>query len=387
MKAVVYKGQDRIALAEVPDPEIETPTDAVVGIETTSMCGLDIHAVHGTLGKMRPGTIIGHEGTAIVERLGSDVRDLKEGDRVAVCSTIACGWCASCKAGNYSMCDTVQDRFQSDGCSFFGGPEPYGGVDGLQAEKARIPFANVTLVKLPDDVSDDQALFLSDLFPAGYFAAESASVRPNQNVAVFGCGPVGQFAIASAKLLGAGRVIGLDSIGYRLDMARRQGAEVVDLETEDPVETIRRLTGGFGADRVIDAVGVDVHHWHPLLSDGNANADDIFNDAGYRASTWAIRSAAKGGTVTLVGVYPREVKAYPIGEAMRKNITIKTGHCNHRKYVPRLIELIQNGTVDPLEIYTHKTPFTGVRDAYEAVKNRDAGWIRMERFYAFSKPI
>src|SRR6266571_9013392 len=218
--------------------------------------------VRGTLPGMKSGTILGHEGVGIVEELGPAVRNLNEGDRVVIPSTIACGYCAYCRDGYYSQCDNANPNGPAAGTPFFGGPQDSGPFQGLQAEKARIPFANVGLVKLPEEVSDDQAILLSDIFPTGYFGAELAEIVPGDTVAVFGCGPVGQFTIASAKLLGAGRILAVDQIPSRLDMARAQGAEVIDFSTEDPVQTILDLTGGIGVDRTIDAVGVDAERPH-----------------------------------------------------------------------------------------------------------------------------
>src|SRR5262245_7702163 len=217
MKAVVFHGVGDIRVEDVPEPKIEKPTDAVVQLTANAICGTDLHVVRGTLPGLKPGTILGHEGVGIVEQVGSAVRNLNIGDRVVIPSTIACGNCSYCRAGYYAQCDKASPSGQT---AFYGGGEEAGGYQGLQAEKARIPFANVGLVKLPDDVSDEDAILLSDIFPTGYMAAELAEIKPGNTVAVFGCGPVGQFAIASAKLLNAGRIFAVDTIESRLDMAR-----------------------------------------------------------------------------------------------------------------------------------------------------------------------
>src|SRR5690349_15976808 len=256
MKAVVFHGIGDIRLENVAEPKLEDPTDAIVRITASAICGTDLHFVRGTVPGMKKGRILGHEAVGIVEEVGKGVRNLRKGDRVVIPSTVGCGWCSYCRAGYYSQCDNANPKGNRAGTVFFGGPEEAGGLDGLQAEYARIPFANVGLVKLPDSVSDDQAIMLSDIFPTAWFGAELAEVEDGDTVCVFGLGPVGQFAVASAKLMGAGRIIAVDCVPDRLEMARAQGAEVIDFEKEDPEEVVVELTGGIGVDRVIDAVGI-----------------------------------------------------------------------------------------------------------------------------------
>ncbi len=260
MKAVVWHGIGDIRLDDVPDPKIEQPTDAVVPLTASAICGTDLHMVRGTFAGMEPGTIVGHEAVGVVEQLGPMVRNFDIGDRVVVLSTIGCGYCSYCRAGYFAQCDNANPGGKRAGTAFFGGPGPSGPFHGLQAEKARIPYANVTMVKLPDAVSDDQAILISDIFPTGWFGADIANIDDGHTVAVFGCGPVGLLSIASAWRMGAGRVIAVDNVASRLEMARSQDAEPVDFGTEDPVAVIVELTGGIGANRVIDAVGVDARH-------------------------------------------------------------------------------------------------------------------------------
>lgn len=365
MKAITFHGVGDIRLDDVPEPAIQDPTDAVIRITATAICGTDLHMVRGTLPGMKTGTILGHEAVGVIEAVGDDVRDFKVGDRVVVPSTIACGYCAYCRAGYYAQCDNANPGGHLAGTAFFGGPESSGAFSGLQAERARIPFANVGLVKIPDGVTDDQALLISDVFPTGYFGAELAEIKPGDTVAVFGLGPVGQFAIASAKHMGAGRVIGVDNVPSRLDMARDQGAETIDFSVDDPVTTIRHLTGDIGVDRAIDAVGVDA------LSATAGTAPG-------QALEWAINALAKAGSLAVIGVYPPTMDAFPVGVALAKNLTIKLGNCNHRKYIPKLLEMVRSGIIDPAKVLTHVEPMVDAIDAYKAFEARQPGWIKVE---------
>ena len=368
MKAVVWRGIGDIGIEDVPDPQLEQPTDAIVRLTTSAICGTDLHFVRGTFSGMKEGRILGHEGVGIVEAVGDMVRNLEVGDRVVIPSTIACGSCSYCRAGYYAQCDNANPGGKRAGTAFFGGPEAAGGFDGLQAEKARIPFANVGLVKLPDDVTDDQAIMISDIFPTAWFGADMADIEEGHTVAVFGCGPVGQFAIASAKLMGAGRIIAIDSREDRLAIARRQGAEIVNFEREDPVAAIVELTGGIGVDRAMDAVGVEAEHAPPFIP----------GDAPSQALRWAVEALAKAGTLSIIGVYPPTVESFPIGQAMNKNLTIRMGNCNHRKYIPHLIDLVRAGVVDPAALLTQDAELTGAIEAYEQFDARKPGWLKVE---------
>ncbi|HTH29625.1 MAG TPA: zinc-dependent alcohol dehydrogenase [Sphingobium sp.] len=398
MKAVVWHGIGDIRVEEVPDPRIEQPTDAIVRLTTSAICGTDLHFVRGTFSGMKEGRVLGHEGVGIVEAVGDMVRNLEIGDRVVIPSTIACGSCSYCRAGYYAQCDNANPGGKRAGTAFFGGPEAAGGFDGLQAEKARIPFANVGLVKLPDEVTDDQAIMISDIFPTAWFGADLAEIEEGHTVAVFGCGPVGQFAIASAKLMGAGRIIAVDSREDRLAIARRQGAEIVNFEREDPVATIVELTGGIGVDRAIDAVGVEAEHAHGGPGAGEAeekaalfqrereqtapeHRDEppfVPGDAPSQALRWAVEALAKAGTLSIIGVYPPTVESFPIGQAMNKNLTIRMGNCNHRKYIPHLIDLVRAGIVDPATLLTQDVELTGAIEAYEQFDARKPGWLKVE---------
>ena len=399
MKAVVFRGVGDIRLENVKDPKIKHSTDAIVRLTSSAICGTDLHFIRGTIPGMKPGTILGHEGVGIVEEVGSAVRNLQPGDRVVIPSTIGCGNCSYCRAGYFSQCDEANPLGKLAGTAFYGGPRETGGFDGLQAEYARIPFANIGPVKLPEEVSDEQAILLSDIFPTGYFGADLAEIKPGDSVAVFGCGPVGQFAIASAFLMGAGRVIAVDRVHSRLDMARGQGAEVINFDEEHPVLAIREMTSGIGVDRAIDAVGVDadppnagpaektvklykkdyerqLKEIAPKRNPKNGNWEP--GRAPSLVLEWAVESIAKAGTLSIIGAYPVLAKSFPIGMSVNRNLTVKMGNCPHRKYLPKLVEMVRNGTINPAQILTHSSPLTSVIEAYKAFDRRQEGWIKVE---------
>jgi threonine dehydrogenase-like Zn-dependent dehydrogenase len=397
MKAVVFHGIGDIRLDNVKEPSIKQDFDAIVRLTASAICGTDLHFVRGTVPGMQEGTILGHEGVGIVEEVGKAVRNLKPGDRVVIPSTIACGSCVYCRAGYYAQCDNANPNGKLAGTAFFGGPKSSGPFHGLQAEYARVPFANVGLVKLPEEVTDDQAILTSDIFPTGYFAADIANIHSGCTVAVFGCGPVGQFVIASCKLLGAGRVIAVDTIATRLEMAQDQDAEIVNFSSDDPVEAIRELTDGIGVDRAVDAVGVDANR----PSKGPAHdreKDKEFDrevqkiapqhrpDQGNwnpgagpsQALQWAVDALAKAGTLSIIGVYPETAQTFPIGKAMNKNLSVRMGNCNHRKYIPKLLGMIRTDVLNPSSVLTNLEPLTSAIEAYKLFDRREPGWIKVE---------
>jgi threonine dehydrogenase-like Zn-dependent dehydrogenase len=399
MKAVVFHGIGDIRLDDVAMPRIKDPKDAIVRLTASAICGTDLHMVRGTMGDMKPGTILGHEGVGIVEEVGREVRNVTPGDRVVIPSTIACGYCSYCRCGYYSQCDSANPNGPQAGTAFFGGPAASGPFDGLQAEWARVPFANTGLVRIPDAVQDDQALLTSDIFPTAYFGATIAEIKEGNTVAVFGCGPVGLLAIASAQLLGAGRVIAVDTIPSRLELARDLQAEAIDFNEVDPVEAIHELTGGIGVDRAIDAVGVDaVRPEHgPGSRHGRKNVQkfqqelkeiapkknpdgDNWNpgDAPSQVLIWSVDALAKAGTLSIIGVYPETANAFPIGKAMEKNLAINMGNCHHRRYIPKLLRLIRNGSVNPASILTQHQPLSSAIEAYKAFDRRQPGWVKVE---------
>src|SRR5947209_5384384 len=388
MKAVVFHGIGDIRLENVSEPRLKEKTDAIVRLTASAICGTDLHMIRGTFPGMKSGTVLGHEGVGVVEEVGEQVRNLRKGDRVVIGSTIACGNCSYCRAGYYSQCDVANPNGKQAGTAFYGGPMLTGPFDGMQAEYVRVPFAHVNCVKLPEAVSDEDAIVLSDIFPTAYFGADIAAIENGKSVAVFGCGPVGQLVIASCKLMHAGRIFAIDCIPDRLERARAQGAEVIDFSAEDPIATLMELTSGIGVDRVIDAVGVDAtlpkkgsaaakaleklelkalkderdeiapktnedgDNWHP------GNAPSI-------VPLWATMALAKAGTLSIIGVYPPTARRFPLGMAMNKNLSLRMGNCPHRKYLPMLVELVRNGTIAPAELVSRQAPMMNAIEAYK----------------------
>ncbi|MFS0867060.1 alcohol dehydrogenase catalytic domain-containing protein [Microbacterium sp. 179-B 1A2 NHS] len=398
MKAVVFHAIGDIRLDEVPEPTIQDEHDAIVRITRSAICGTDLHFVRGTMAGMRPGTILGHEAVGVVTDVGSAVRGFAPGDRVVVNSTMSCGACAPCRDGHTAQCDVANPNGPQAGTSFFGGPETTGPIDGLQAEFARIPWAQNSMHHLPDTVSDDQAILLSDVFPTGWFGAELAGVTRGDIVVVLGAGIVGQFAVASAFAQGAGRVIVVDGIPDRLAQARKLGAETVDFNAEDPVQTVMMLTNEIGADAVIDAVGVDAERPKrgPAAVSGDEgesfdgevastapDADpkgDLWRpgDGPTQAARWAVEMVRKHGRIGIIGVYPPTVEVYPIGVAMNKNLSIRMGNCNHHSVTPPLIDLVASGQFDPIALITEQEPVGSAIESYEAFDRREFGWIKVE---------
>lgn len=397
MKAVVWHDVGDIRLDDVPMPTLQEPTDAIIRITSSAICGTDLHLVRGTMAGMKPGTVLGHEAVGVVEEVGKDVRGFRPGDRVVVCSTISCGYCAYCRAGYFAQCDNANPNGPQGGTSFFGGPEATGAIDGLQAEYARIPYATTTLVKVPDTVIDEQAIMVSDVLPTGWFGARLARVTEGDTVLVLGAGVVGQCAVASAKRQGAARVLVVDGIEARLEMARAQNAEPIDFNSEDPVQTVLDLTGGIGVDRVIDAVGVDAQRpesgppadalpvpgetfdaERQLAASRSAPDGEVWvpGDAPSLALRWATRCAAKAGTIGIIGVYPPNFDRFPLGELTNRNLTVQAGNCNHRRYIPRLLGMVASGALDPTEFITQETTPHHVLDAYRRFDVREQGWIK-----------
>lgn len=397
MKAVVFGGIGKISLESVPEPKLQEASDAIIRITSSAICGTDLHFIRGTAAGMKEGRILGHEAVGIVEEVGKGVRNLRKGDRVVVPSTVGCGSCVYCRAGYHSQCNVANPGGPDAGTVFFGGPEEAGGLDGLQAEYARIPFAGAVLVKLPEEISDDQAILMSDILPTSYMAAVMAEIKPSNIVAIFGCGPVGLFAITCAQHLGAGRVFAIDSVASRLEMARAHGAEVINFEKEDPIEALKEATNGSGPDRVIDAVGIDAatatrgpagdkkaqkkfkQELKKIAEEGTPKGKDFQpGGAPSQALKWAIEAVAKAGTVSVIGVYPAPLQDFPIEQIMEKNLTLKAGNCNHRRYMPEMIELVRSGVIHPEQFLTQIEPISSAIDAYHAFDRHEHGWIKVK---------
>jgi threonine dehydrogenase-like Zn-dependent dehydrogenase len=397
MKAIVYHGKHDFRFENAPDPKITAEGDTIVRVAKTAICGSDLHLWHGGLPEgigASGGFAVGHEFLGIVDEVGRGVSRVKRGDRVLVSCTVGCGGCGLCQRGVYSGCTVMTGG--GGASNVFGFSQ---GLPGGQAEAVRVPFSDTNLFRVPEALSDEQALFLTDILPTGYMGAELAEVSPGDTVVVFGCGPVGLFAIASAKLLGAGRIFAVDCIESRLDMACRQGAEIIDFNKDDPVAVIRRLTGDIGADRVIDAVGVDAvaprkgpaaAHARKERKQNRMEVEQVAPDADPKGDlwvpgnapsqvvNWAVEAVAKAGTLSIIGVYPDSDRFFPLGLAVGKNLTINSGNCNHRAYVPMLVDLVRSGAVDPAEILTQTAPLASAIDAYQAFDRREPGWVKVK---------
>ncbi|MFG1885234.1 alcohol dehydrogenase catalytic domain-containing protein [Micromonospora sp. NPDC049102] len=397
MKAVVFHAVGDIRLEDVPEPTLQAPTDAIVRLTGSAICGTDLHFVRGTFTGFDEGQILGHEGVGVVESVGSDVKNIKVGQRVVIPSTVGCGECKFCRRELYAQCDRANPGGKLAGSVFYGGPVATGNLPGLQAEKARVLYADVNLVPIPDGITDDQAVIVSDILTTAWFGTELAEVEEGDDVLIFGCGPVGQLAIASAKLKGA-RVIAVDRLTERLQAAKRQGADTINFDEEKVVDAVLRLTDGDGAAKVIDLVGIDAQH--PQQGPGVPGKDEAAAIAQVRKSAtpdairsgdhwvagdnpaqvleWAVECAAKVGTIAIVGVYPPTISSYPIGTAINKNLTIRMGICNHRRYVQVIFDHILAGRLDPTKIVTQDEPIADIIEAYEAFDHRRKGWLKVE---------
>lgn len=374
MRALIYEGPHRVRVGHKPDPRIEHPEDVILRVTRSAICGSDLHLLHGLIPDTRVGHTFGHEFTGVVEALGRDVTTLRRGDRVVVPFNISCGSCFYCQRKLSANCENSNPN--SDVASgVYGYSHTAGGFDGGQAEFVRVPFADVGPMKIPDALSDEDVLFLSDVFPTGYQAAEMAHIRGGDTVVVFGCGPVGLFAMKSAWLMGAGRVIGVDHVPERLAFARRWArAETVDFKAvDDIVVHLRELTGGHGPDACIEAVGMEAEGSHLQSFLGKK----LKVQAGAStALTWCIDAVRKGGNVSIVGVYGPPWNLLPVGTAMNKGLTMRMNQCNARRYMPHLLELIRTGQVDACGIITHRWRLEDAPQAYELFSRKGGGCIK-----------
>ncbi|HET7458392.1 MAG TPA: zinc-dependent alcohol dehydrogenase [Gemmatimonadaceae bacterium] len=387
MRAVCWHGKHDMRVESVPDPKILNPRDAVIRVTSTAICGSDLHPYDGYIPSMQRGDIMGHEFMGIVEEVGRGVKNLKRGDRVVVPFPIACGNCYYCQNDQYSLCDNsnpnaamLEGMVGYSGAALYGYSHLYGGYAGGQAEYVRVPYADVGPLKLENDLPDEKVLFLSDIFPTGYQAAEQCGIKPGDTVAVWGCGPVGQFAIQSAYLLGARRVIAIDRFPERLAMARDVGgADVVNYEsdTDDLVELLKQMTGGRGPDHVIDAVGME-SHGHGLYTkvEKTKQALKLQMDR-VNALRLAIQACAKGGTVSVPGVYIGMVDKFPLGQAFAKGLTFKMGQTHAHRYLKPLLGRIERGEVDPSAIITHPMSLEQAPHGYDIFQKKQDNCIKI----------
>jgi threonine dehydrogenase-like Zn-dependent dehydrogenase len=372
-------GKTKVEVRDVPDPQILSPRDAIVRITSTAICGSDLHLYNGYVPTMKRGDILGHEFMGEVVEVGSEVRNLRVGDRVVVPFPIACGHCNACERDLYSLCENsnpnariAEKLFGHAACGIFGYSHLTGGYAGGQAEYVRVPFADVGPLEIEDGIPDEQVLFLSDILPTGYMGAEMCDIRPGDVVAVWGAGPVGQFAIACAYMLGAERVIAVDRFDYRLRTAReRAGADTLNYEQTDVPEALKELTGGRGPDACIDAVGMEAHHPLPPVHayDRVRHAAKLESDRPH-ALREAIMSCRNGGTVSVVGVYGGFVDKFPMGAVMNRGLTIRSGQCHVQRYMRPLLERIRQGEIDPSFVITHRMKLEEAPAAYRMFRDK-----------------
>ncbi len=379
MKATCWMGKTDMRVEETPDPKIMNPRDAIVKITSTAICGSDLHIYDGYIPTMEKGDILGHEFMGEIVEVGKGVTNLAVGDRVVVPFTISCGACWSCQKGLYSLCENsnptpkiAETLMGHSPAGLFGYSHMLGGYAGGQAEYARVPYADVGPLKVPEDLTDDQVLFLSDIFPTGYMAAENCDIQPGDTIAVWGCGPVAQFAIKSAYLLGAERVIAIDRFEYRLRMAREKaGAETLNYEETNILEALKEMTGGRGPDACIDAVGMEAHgEGLPGAYDRTKQALRLETDRPL-ALREAILACRNGGTVSVPGVYGGFIDKFPMGAVMNRSLTIKSGQTHVQRYTRPLLERIQKGEIDPSFIITHHLPLDEAPHGYKMFRDKE----------------
>ena len=384
MKALCWHGANDVRVDNVPDPTIINPRDAIVKITSTAICGSDLHLYNGFIPTMQSGDIMGHEFMGEVVELGSEVKNLKKGDRVIIPFTISCGSCFFCNRDLWSLCDNsnpnaglAEKMFGHSPAGLFGYSHLTGGYAGGQAEYARVPFADVGPLKIPDGLSDEQVLFLTDIFPTGYMAAENCDIQPGDTVAVWGCGPVGQFAIRSAFMLGADRVIAIDRIPERLQMAAAAKAEIINYEEIDAGEAVTEMTGGRGPDSCIDAVGMEAHGTGlDALYDKAKQAVRLESDRP-TALRQVILACRKGGTVSIPGVYGGFVDKVPLGAAFNKGLTMKMGQTHVQRYLRPLLDRVQKGEIDPSFVITHRMKLDEAPHGYDIFLNKKDNCIKV----------
>jgi threonine dehydrogenase-like Zn-dependent dehydrogenase len=378
MKAVVWRATNDVRVETVPDPTILNPRDAIVRITSTAICGSDLHLLNGFIPTMQAGDILGHEFMGEVVEVGKANKKLKVGDRVVVPFTISCGGCFFCERELWSLCENTNPNawmaeklYGYTTAGLFGYSHLTGGYAGGQAQLARVPMADVGPIRIPDGIPDEKVLFLSDILPTGYMAAENCDIKQGDTVAVWGCGPVGQMAIMSAWLLGAGRVIAIDQVPERLEMARTRGrAETIDLTREDVFDRLKTMTGGLGPDACIDAVGLEAHGATLDAYIDKVKAAAFLATDRPNALRQAIHACRKGGVVSIPGVYGGFLDKVPFGAAFQKGLTLKMGQTHMMKYMKPLLERIERGEIDPSYIITHRLPLDEAPNAYRIFRDK-----------------
>ena len=387
MRALCWHGKNDVRVDTVPDPKLEMPTDVIVKVTSTAICGSDLHLLDGYMPTMESGDILGHEFMGEVVDVGSEVKNLKVGDRVVVPFNMACGKCFFCEKQLFSLCDVsnrnadiAKKAMGYSPSGLFGYSHMLGGYSGGQAEFVRVPFADVGPIKIPSHLSDEQVLFLSDIFPTGYMAAENAQIEKGDTVAIWGCGPVGQFAIQSAWMMGAGRVIAIDDVPERLEMAATKGrAETINFrdEGDEVYERLLDMTNGRGPDRCIEAVGCEAHgHTIDAAIDTVKKVLHIGTDKPH-ALRQAIRCCRKGGTLSVPGVYVGMLDKIPFGALMNKGLTIKTGQTHTHRYLAPLLGKIEDGTIDPTFVITHRKKLEDAPEMYKTFRDKQDGCIKV----------
>jgi threonine dehydrogenase-like Zn-dependent dehydrogenase len=385
MKATCWMDKGDVRVQDVPEPKILNDRDAIVKITTTAICGSDLHLYNGFVPTMKSGDILGHEFMGEVMETGRGVKNLKTGDRVVVPFPIACGACAQCRRGLHSTCENTNPNawmaeklWGYSPAGIFGYSHMLGGYPGGQAEYARVPFADVGPLKIPAGISDEKALFLSDIYPTGYMGADMCNIQRGDTIAVWGAGPVGQFAMKSAQLLGAERVIAIDRFPYRLRMAHeRIGVETLNYDEVDIYDALRDLTGGRGPDACIDAVGLESHVSGPLFAyDRVKQAIGLETDRPY-ALRQAIMACRSGGIVSVIGVYGGFVDKFPMGAIVNRSLTLKSGQCHVQRYMKPLLERIEKGEIDPSFVISHRLPLDEAPRGYEMFLNKEDDCLKV----------
>ncbi|HEX8653389.1 MAG TPA: zinc-dependent alcohol dehydrogenase [Pyrinomonadaceae bacterium] len=386
MRATCWYGKKDVRVENVPDPKILNKRDAIVKITSTAICGSDLHLYNGFMPTMEKGDILGHEFMGEIVEVGTEVKNRKVGDRVVTAFPISCGNCFFCQQEMFSLCENsnpnawmAEKMFGHSPCGIFGYSHLTGGFAGGQAEYARVPFADVGTLKIPDGIPDEKVLFLSDIFPTGYMGAEMCDIKPGDTVAVWGCGPVGQFSMASAYLLGAERVIGIDRFPERLRMARDGAkAETINYEEVNTYDALMDMTGGRGPDACIDAVGMEAHGGHGLVYAYDRVKQALMAETDRPiALREAIMCCRNGGTVSVIGVYGGLIDKFPMGSFMNRSLTMKTGQCHVQRYMRPLLEMIEKGEIDPSFVITHRLPLEDAPHGYDIFTNKEDDCIKI----------